>query len=106
MPACELITSDYPPPIAVGGIGGSGTRLIADCLRELDLFIGGDLNPAYDNLWFTLLFKHQDVLAISDAEFDQRAAVFLTAMVGGRAFTPSQVALVERLAAAADSSVF
>lgn len=42
-------------PVAVGGVGGSGTRVVATLLRELDFYLGGDLNSANDNLWFTLL---------------------------------------------------
>lgn len=44
-------------PIVVGGVGGSGTRVIAQILREAGFFIGNDLNEAKDNLLFTLLFK-------------------------------------------------
>jgi len=46
-------------PIIVGGIGGSGTRLVAGLLKELNVFIGNDLNPPLDNLTFTLIFKRQ-----------------------------------------------
>lgn len=44
-------------PIVIGGVGGSGTRLIASLLKDLGFFIGNELNKAYDNLFFTLLFK-------------------------------------------------
>jgi hypothetical protein len=44
-------------PIAVGGIGGSGTRLLAEILIQLGFFMGLDLNSANDNLGFTFLFK-------------------------------------------------
>ena len=56
------------PTVIVGGIGGSGTRLIAMILASLGLNIGNDLNEAYDNLTFTLLFKRQNILEISDNE--------------------------------------
>ena len=46
-----------PGPIVIGGVGGSGTRVIADILRETGYYIGSDLNDSLDNLWFTLLFK-------------------------------------------------
>jgi glycosyltransferase involved in cell wall biosynthesis len=42
-------------PVAVGGLGGSGTRLVAAILREAGLDLGPDLNASLDNLWFTLL---------------------------------------------------
>jgi hypothetical protein len=44
-------------PVVVGALGGSGTRLVAAILMELGWFLGDDLNPEKDNLWFTLLFK-------------------------------------------------
>jgi hypothetical protein len=44
-------------PVVVGGLGGSGTRVVAEMLRRLDVYIGGDLNDSIDNLWWTLLFK-------------------------------------------------
>lgn len=44
-------------PIVIGGIGGSGTRIVASILREFNIFIGDDLNYPLDNLTHTLLFK-------------------------------------------------
>jgi hypothetical protein len=44
-------------PLVIGGLGGSGTRLVAEIVQELGCFLGDDLNQARDNLWFTLLFK-------------------------------------------------
>lgn len=46
-----------PGPLVIGGLGGSGTRLVAEMAQELGFFLGSDLNHARDNLWFTLLFK-------------------------------------------------
>lgn len=47
----------YPHIVAVGGLGGSGTRVVARMLQMLDIYIGDSLNSKLDNLWFTLLFK-------------------------------------------------
>ncbi len=44
-------------PVIIGGVGGSGTRVVADIVKHLGFYIGDDLNSAGDNLWFTLLFK-------------------------------------------------
>lgn len=46
-------------PIVIGGIGGSGTRIIAQILKENNIFIGHDLNNSLDNLSYTLLFKRK-----------------------------------------------
>jgi hypothetical protein len=68
------------PPIAVGGIGGSGTRLIAGLLRELGFDIGPDLNESLDNLTFTLLFKWRGVGDLDDARFADLWRIFEDAM--------------------------
>jgi len=39
-------------PIAVGGIGGSGTRVVAAILEAFGIFIGDNLNKSKDNLDF------------------------------------------------------
>jgi len=44
-------------PVVVGGVGGSGTRVVAEMLQLLGYDIGCCLNRALDNLWFTLLLK-------------------------------------------------
>jgi hypothetical protein len=46
-------------PLVVGGIGGSGTRVVAQILTELGFYLGADLNRSGDNLWFTLLFRRR-----------------------------------------------
>ena len=50
---------DISGPVVIGGVGGSGTRVIAEILRELNFFIGNDLNGPLDNLTYTFLFKRK-----------------------------------------------
>lgn len=45
------------PVIAVGAVGGSGTRVVAEILSSANVFMGDDLNDAMDNLVFTRLFR-------------------------------------------------
>ncbi len=52
---------EHRPPVAIGGVGGSGTRLIASIVIKLGYYLGTDLNEANDNLWFTLLFKRAEL---------------------------------------------
>jgi hypothetical protein len=66
--------------IAIGGVGGSGTRVIAHSLRCMGFFLGNDLNGALDNLSFTLLFKRRDALEASDAEFAKLFGIFSEAL--------------------------
>jgi len=44
-------------PVIIGGIGGSGTRVVAEILSTFGIFMGNDLNGAQDNVLHTLLFK-------------------------------------------------
>lgn len=44
-------------PVAVGALGGSGTRVVAEILMQAGIFLGDNLNDANDNLTFTCLFK-------------------------------------------------
>lgn len=44
-------------PIVIGGVGGSGTRVVTEILSKLGFYVGHDLNKASDNLLYTLLFK-------------------------------------------------
>lgn len=43
--------------IAIGGMGGSGTRVVAQILMDAGLHMGDDINASNDNIWFTRLFK-------------------------------------------------
>lgn len=43
--------------IAIGGMGGSGTRVVAQILMDAGLHMGDDVNESNDNIWFTRLFK-------------------------------------------------
>jgi len=49
--------SSATPPIVIGGVGGSGTRVVAQIVMDAGVCLGSDLNAQNDNLWFTLLFK-------------------------------------------------
>jgi len=67
-------------PVAVGGIGGSGTRVMAQLLIELGFNMGSDLNDSLDDLGFTALFKRLDLWPI-DANFralEEALAVYIT----------------------------
>lgn len=44
--------------IAIGAVGGSGTRAVAKIFMDAGVFMGDDLNAPNDNLTFTRLFKN------------------------------------------------
>lgn len=71
------------PPIAIGGLGGSGTRVVAAILMEAGVFMGRVLNPALDNLLYARLLKDVGLLATPDNEaIGRRLAAFLEIMNG------------------------
>lgn len=94
------MTASHRSPIAVGGVGGSGTRLVAQLLLELGFFLGADLNESNDTLWFTLLFKERGILKAPDDEFRERVAIFRGAMQASGPLTAAQRQRVARLARA------
>ena len=67
MPGNRLSELIIKPPVAIGGVGGSGTRLIAQILHEAGFYLGDDLSYAIDNLWFTLLFRRLEILSDSSS---------------------------------------
>ena len=72
-----------PPIIAVGGLGGSGTRAVAEIIQKAGIFIGDDLNESLDNLLFTRLFKNK-VWAdqATEKETQKRISIFVKVMRG------------------------
>ena len=44
-------------PVVIGGVGGSGTRVVAEIVDQFGFYIGDDLNAAKDNCSFMVLFK-------------------------------------------------
>jgi hypothetical protein len=87
-------------PIIIGGVGGSGTRVVAAILKDSGVYIGDVLNKALDNDWFTLLFWFQDILDIPEKDFDTRLEIFQTAMTGTRPLNKSEIRLVKHLSMA------
>ena len=71
------------PKVAIGGLGGSGTRIVAEILKRVGVFLGTDLNKENDNLLFTRLFKcptwHQNA---SKKDIAFRFEIFQKAMLG------------------------
>ena len=88
-------------PLAVGGVGGSGTRIVAHILQELDFYLGEDLNKQFDNLWFTLLFKRKEILQNSLAEINILLSIFMKGMISNEIFTQEEVELINHLASSA-----
>ncbi len=85
-PESHAVTrSASDPHVAIGGLGGSGTRVFAATLSSVGIRLGTRLNMPLDNLWFTVLFKRADWVQKrpSDAEVVQAADLFRRAMTTG-----------------------
>ena len=103
--AREVSISTPSPPVsphagvAVGGVGGSGTRLVAELLRALGLQMGDQcLNRASDALWFTLLFKRAEIMAVDEAEFDLLTHSMVAGLTGGSPLSQAWIDHVRNLA--------
>jgi hypothetical protein len=90
----------YPglSPVGIGGIGGSGTRVIADFIRFMGYYIGDELSDALDNLWFTLLFKRRLVLGEDLNTLSTLFEIFRTRMQRVSKFSEDQCYLIQQLA--------
>ena len=53
-------------PVVLGGIGGSGTRVVTQLLQSLGFDMGSDLNQSLDELGFTALFKRPSLWPLED----------------------------------------
>lgn len=67
-------------PVAIGGIGGSGTRVIAQLLLDSGVYLGADLNASNDNLWAVLLFNHPELLHADAGRLRHLIALFVDRM--------------------------
>lgn len=74
--------TNKPVPVAIGGLGGSGTRVFAALLRSAGFHLGNDLNDALDNLTFTLLFKRASAYLDGEEAFTRLADIFLSSLRG------------------------
>lgn len=77
------VAAEDASPIVIGGLGGSGTRLVVNLLRKMGVNFGGELNDSLDNLWFSLLFVRRSILLKSDEEFSKLAWALTNAMRHG-----------------------
>lgn len=76
---------DKKSPLVIGGIGGSGTRVVAEICQQLGIYLGSYLNGSLDNLWYTALFKRSDLFESKKKESHIRRGldILTHAMVGG-----------------------
>ncbi len=82
-------------PIVISGVGGSGTRVVAEMLLDLGYFMGHDLDRARDNLSFSLLFMRPEWLfhhaRWNPAETGEGLEIFTKAMTRRYLPTPHEL---------------
>jgi hypothetical protein len=89
----------FQGPVVIGGVGGSGTRVIAQILIDLGFYMGSDLNVANDNLWFSLLVRrpHWFFKQVGDREqLFKGLAIFERAMLGRLEMRSEEAAFILR----------
>jgi hypothetical protein len=69
----DLFQQHWPPPIVVGGTGGSGTRLVARLLRETGVALGARVNAAEDALAFVPLYDRYVNAYLENGAIDMAA---------------------------------
>lgn len=93
---------EHTPPIMVGGVGGSGTRVVAEILLDLDIYLGSDFNGwPLDNLWFTFLLKRPSwyrKVCHDKAAPAQPLRILETVMRGDPIRSPNDLAFIFRAA--------
>ncbi|PJF39067.1 MAG: hypothetical protein CUN54_09520, partial [Phototrophicales bacterium] len=87
-----------PGPVVIGGVGGSGTRVVSEMMIALNYYMGSHLNEALDNFWFLVLFNQPEWYfenaANNPAEIDRVLAFFERAMREGLKPTPKNFMLI------------
>lgn len=73
---------EYSYPIAIGAIGGSGTRVVAGILQEMNVYIGHHLSRELDNLIFTYFFKFNEIRYKSQQEIFTLIELFCLSNIG------------------------
>jgi hypothetical protein len=70
------VSGGWTGPLVIGGVGGSGTRVVAEMARRLGVSLGEDRNRSVDTLAATLLLRRP---AWYDEQVREGGAGFVTA---------------------------
>ncbi len=82
-------------PLAIGALGGSGTRVVAEIVQSAGVYIGSTLNRANDNLVVTRLLKDTAWRRRADATQVRRRLRLLGRLMTGTASPLDRIRLVE-----------
>lgn len=73
----DIAATSISPSVAIGGIGGSGTRLIMQLLKNTGINMGFDLNASNDDLLFSLFFRRPKLFDIGQIAFEKRYRLYI-----------------------------
>lgn len=90
--------------VAIGALGGSGTRAVAEVLIQAGIDMGDELNRANDNLLFTRLFRNPAWYRQSSPEQKQQRLQLFQKCMQHERLSPGE--LLELYSAAASNPTF
>ena len=79
----SLTSTHRHPTVAVGGLGGSGTRVVAEILHHAGVSIGNDLNRSLDDMLFTFIFRRHETAKTSAQQITELAELYTTLRTSG-----------------------
>jgi hypothetical protein len=89
-------------PIVIGGVGGSGTRLIAEIVMDMGFYLGDMLNQSKDLLYFSLLFKRpiwfSKVVNSNEHEIFRGLKVLENRLTTQKKLTGNDIKFIEKVA--------
>lgn len=87
---------DWSAPIIIGGLGGSGTRIVTQIIHNVGVYIHNYQNRALDNIFFSrIVSAHPSLRKYSHRRLRSRLDAF-TRLYAGKPLTPGQLILVYR----------
>jgi len=69
------IPNSDPGRVIVGGVGGSGARVVSQLLQGIGYRPGDHLNASHDNLWFSFLFNRRTYTLRPRSSWDSRSSI-------------------------------
>lgn len=94
------------PAVIIGGIGGSGTRLVAEILKQAGVHIGRHINKPNDALWFSYFFNNEMALYANPTAFRKLAGLYSKGFQGGHNLTKEECSFINSLSRDKDIGVF